>query len=137
MKNYKDNHGYKKLKIYRLAHDLAISVHKMTLKLPKFEMFEEGRQIRRSSKSVSSNIVEGYVLRIYKQEYLHYLVRALASGAETVGHLELLWKTESFKDNTFYKSLYEGYNELNSMLYSFIESVKLKHDTIRVGRISE
>ncbi len=36
--------GYKKLKIYRLAHDLAVRVHKMTLDLPKFEMFEEGSQ---------------------------------------------------------------------------------------------
>ena len=34
--------GYKKLKIYKLAHDLALKVHKMTLNLPKFETFEEG-----------------------------------------------------------------------------------------------
>ena len=69
-----DNQGYKKLKIYRLAHDLAVRVHKMTVELPQFEMMEEGSQIRRSSKSVSSNIVEGYALRRYKQEYIHYLV---------------------------------------------------------------
>jgi len=30
----------------------------MSLKLPKFEMYEEGRQIRKSSKSVKDNIVE-------------------------------------------------------------------------------
>ena len=52
----KNNQGYKKLKIYQLAHDLAVRVHKMTMDLPKFETFEEGSQIRRSSKSVSSNI---------------------------------------------------------------------------------
>jgi len=48
--------GYKKLRIYQMAHALGVKVHKMTLGLPKFEMFEEGSQIRRSSKSVSSNI---------------------------------------------------------------------------------
>jgi len=48
--------GYKKLKIWKLAHELGIEIHKMSLALPKFEMFEEGSQIRRSSKSVSSNI---------------------------------------------------------------------------------
>jgi len=37
-----DNQGYKKLKIYRLAHDLAVRVHKMTVELPKFEMMEDG-----------------------------------------------------------------------------------------------
>lgn len=60
--------GYKKLEVYKLAHVLAVKVHKMTLTLPKFEMYEEGSQVRRSSKSVSSQIVEGFALRKYKAE---------------------------------------------------------------------
>jgi four helix bundle protein len=130
-----DNRGYKKLKIYRLAHDLAVRVHKMSLKLPKFEMFEEGSQIRRSSKSVSSNIVEGYALRRYKQEYIHYLARALGSSLETVEHLELLFETESLRDEALYRDLHEKYGELNSMLYRFVESVASQHDISRVGNI--
>ena len=51
--------GYKKLEIYQQGHELAIQVHEMRMTLPKFEMYEEGSQIRRSAKSVSSNIVEG------------------------------------------------------------------------------
>ena len=138
MKNSKsENQGYKKLKIYNLAHDLAIRVHKMTMNLPKYEMFEEGSQIRRSSKSVSSNIVEGYALRRYKQEYIHYLVRALGSSLETVEHLEFLFKTESLTDKTLYESLHEEYEKLNSMLYSFIESVVTQHDPTRVGKIEQ
>jgi len=72
--------GYKRLKIWQLSHGLAIKVHKMSLTLPKFETFEEGGQIRRSSKSVSANIVEGYGLRHYKAEYIHYLIRSYASS---------------------------------------------------------
>lgn len=35
--------SYKNLEIYKIAHKLAIEIHKMTLeKLPKFEMFEGG-----------------------------------------------------------------------------------------------
>jgi len=49
--------SYKKLEIWQLARQLVIDVHKMTLnKLPKFEMFEQGGQIRRSVKSVKSTI---------------------------------------------------------------------------------
>ncbi|MBI1804999.1 MAG: four helix bundle protein [Ignavibacteriae bacterium] len=55
--------GHKKLQIYQQAHSLAVDVHEMTLTLPSFERFEEGSQIRRSSKSIVSNIVEGYALR--------------------------------------------------------------------------
>ena len=136
-KSKSENQGYKKLKIYNLAHDLAIRVHKMTINLPKYEMFEEGSQIRRSSKSVSSNIVEGYALRRYKQEYIHYLVRALGSSLETVEHLEFLFKTESLTDKTLYESLHEEYEKLNSMLYSFIESVVTQHDPTLVGKIEQ
>ena len=136
-KSKSENQGYKKLKLYNLAHDLAIRVHKMTINLPKYEMFEEGSQIRRSSKSVSSNMVEGYALRRYKQEYIHYLVRALGSSLETVEHLELLFKTESLTDKTLYESLHEEYEKLNSMLYSFIESVVTQHDPTRVGKIEQ
>ena len=52
--------SYKNLEIWQEARKLVIDIHKMSLtELPKFEMFEEGSQIRRSSKSVKSNIVEG------------------------------------------------------------------------------
>ena len=52
--------SYKKLEIWQIARKLVIDIHKMTLcKLPKFEMFEEGGQIRKSIKSVKSTIVEG------------------------------------------------------------------------------
>ena len=42
--------GYRDLKIWKPARELAVVVHKMTLeKLPKFEMYEEGSQVRPSS----------------------------------------------------------------------------------------
>jgi four helix bundle protein len=128
---------YKKLKVYNLAHELAIRVHTMSLKLPRFELFEEGGQIRRSSKSISSNIVEGYALRRYKQEYIHYLMNAYASSMETVEHLDYLFETKSLKDNDLYKSLLNRYIELNSMLYNFIEAIESKHDPARVGKINQ
>jgi len=53
--------SYKELEIYQLSHKLAVEIHEMSLKeLPKFEMYEEGSQIRRSSKSIPTNIVEGF-----------------------------------------------------------------------------
>ena len=44
--------GFKDLQIYQLAYQLAIQVHKLSLELPKFELYEQGSQIRRSSKSI-------------------------------------------------------------------------------------
>ncbi|MCL6099329.1 MAG: four helix bundle protein [Bacteroidetes bacterium] len=50
--------SYKNLEIWKLSRDLVIDIHEMTIsKLPKFEMYEIGSQIRRAIKSVRSNIV--------------------------------------------------------------------------------
>jgi four helix bundle protein len=59
----------------------------MTLtELPKFETFAQGSQIRKSSKSVRSTIVEGYGRRRYKQEVIRFLNYAIASNDETTDH---------------------------------------------------
>ncbi len=121
--------GYKKLRIYREAHELALKIHKMTLELPQFELYEEGSQIRRSSKSVSGNIVEGFSLRRYKNEYIRYLSRAYASSQETIEHLDYLYETGSLKQEQLYKELNEKYYNLCGMIFNFTQSVYEKHET--------
>ena len=77
--------SYRDLEIWNLARLVAIAVHRMALEnLPKFEMYEEASQIRRSAKSISANIVEGYGRRRYKQEFIRFLVFAHASCNETI-----------------------------------------------------
>lgn len=52
--------SYRNQEIWKLAREQSNEIHFMSLNLPKFELYETGSQIRRSSKSVRSNIVEGY-----------------------------------------------------------------------------
>jgi len=123
--------GYHKLEVYQRAHALGVKVHEMTMKLPAFEKYEEGSQIRRSAKSVSSNIVEGYVLRKYKNEFLHFLYRAYGSAEETLEHLQYLHETRSLVDERIFSDLADSYRQLNGMLFRFIEKVEREHDTPR------
>ena len=81
--------SYKNLEIWKLARELSIDIHKMTLKLPKHEQFEEGQQIRKSIKSVRSTIVEGYAHGYYKADFIRFIIYALASNDETIDHLEV------------------------------------------------
>ncbi|MCQ3972907.1 MAG: four helix bundle protein [Anaerolineae bacterium] len=61
--------SYEDSELYKLAKQMAVEIHKMTLdELPKFEMYEQGSQIRRSSKSIVANFVEGYGRRHYKAD---------------------------------------------------------------------
>ena len=126
---YMGSQSYRDLDIYKLAHKLAIEVHEVSLQLPKFEMYEEGSQIRRSSKSVKSNIVEGFGRRRYKQEFIRYLTYSLASCDETMDHLDTLYETKSFTDSKKYSYLSEEYNHLGRMITNFIKSVELGHKT--------
>ena len=120
--------SYKKLEIWQIARKLVIDIHKMTLcKLPKFEMFEEGKQIRKSIKSVKSTIVEGYGRRRYKQEFIRFLIYAIASNDETTDHLETLFETESLTDQELYHDLSERLDKLGKKLNLFIRSVNKRH----------
>jgi four helix bundle protein len=121
---------YKQLEIYKISHSLAVEVHKMTLKeLPRFEMYEEGTQIRRSSKSIVANIVEGFGRRRYKQEFIQFLTYSIASCDETRAHLELLHDTGSLENKNLFDDLLSRYEELGAKIMAFTKSVDRGHLT--------
>ena len=82
--------GYKELKIYQKTYELAIKVHHASLKLPKFELYEQGSQVRRSSKSIKDTIAESYGRRRYKADYIKFLVYAQASCDECTNQIEMI-----------------------------------------------
>ena len=117
--------SYRNLEIWKLSKDLSIDIHKMTLDgLPKFEMYEEGSQIRRSSKSVRSNIVEGYGRRRYVMDYIKHLTYAQASNDETIDHLEILYETGSLTKLDDYEELRARLITLGKKLNKFIQSIE-------------
>lgn len=117
--------SYKNLEIWKLADELVVEIHEMTLtQLPKFEMFEEGAQIRRSSKSLKSTIVEGYGRKRYKAEFIKFLVYSLGSSDETIDHLGNLYKTKSLKDDTLYNYLHGKLEILGKKINPFIKGVE-------------
>jgi four helix bundle protein len=122
--------SYRNLEIWKLARGLVADIHKMSLtKLPKFEMFEEGAQIRRSMKSIRSNIVEGYGRRRYKAEFIHFLTYAQASSDETIDHLEILFETGSLTDEPLFKDLFKRLDGLGRKINLFTQSVEAAHRT--------
>jgi len=117
---------YKNLEIYKLSHDLGVRIHKFSLRLPKYELYEVGSQLRRASKSISANIVEGYGRRRYKAEFLHFLVFAQASCDETVEWLEYISDCyETLSDDS--QQLLTKLDEIGKKLNRFIQSVEKVH----------
>ena len=117
MKSYKD------LEIYKLSYDLAIRVHRFSLTLPQYEMYEEGSQVRKSSKGITSCIAEGYGRKKYKAEFVKFLVYAHASCDETILHLGFL--KDLYNDTTLIvKPLLDSYEELGGKINRFINYVE-------------
>ena len=124
--------SYKKLEVWLLSRELVIEVHKMTFLLPKFEQFEEAQQIRRSMKSVKSNIVEGYGRRRYKQDFIRFLIFSISSLDETIDHLETLFETRSLTDKVLFENLNNKMTLLSKKLINFLKSVEEHHNEYHV-----
>jgi len=121
--------SYKKLKIWMQSKEVMIEIHEMTMRLPKFEMYEEGSQIRRSCKTTKSAIVEGYGRRRYKQDWVKFLVYALSSNDETIDHLETLWDTKSLTDESVFRNLKTKLETLGMFLNKFLQAVEKGHQS--------
>lgn len=114
--------SYRELEVYQLAYSLAVKVHKMTLTLPAYEMYEQGSQVRRSTKSIKDNIVEGYGRNRYKSDFIRFLVFAHSSCDEAISQLTMIDEIH-FESNGL-KELILEYELLGKKLYKFIDYVE-------------
>jgi len=48
------------LDVYQKLCNLVVEIHELTLTFPKFEIYELGSQLRRSSNSAPANLAEGF-----------------------------------------------------------------------------
>ena len=116
MKSYND------LEVYQLSYNLAIEIHKMSLELPKYEIYEQGSQIRRSSKGIKDAIAEGYGRRRYKADFIKYLIYAHASCDEAISQLNMISDIH-YPDKPL-TDLISKYNLLGSKINKFIQYVE-------------
>lgn len=114
---------YTDLDVYKLSLELFFIVHPTSLKLPKYEMYELGSQLRRSADSVVTNIVEGYGRKKYKADFIRFLVFSHSSCMETKNHL--------YKISVLYPTAFENwddlilrYDHLGGKIYNFIAYVE-------------
>lgn len=115
--------SYKDLEIYKISLELFFKTHAASLLLPQYELYELGSQIRRSSDSVVSNIVEGYGRRRYKADFIRFLVYSHSSCLETIAHIHKIQNL--YKDRmSNNQDLEKNYEDLGGKIYNFIKYVE-------------
>jgi four helix bundle protein len=78
---------YKNLRVYKLAFDSAMEIFELSRRWPPEEKFSLTDQIRRSSRSVCTNIAEGWRKRRYEAAFVSKLSDSDGEVAETEVHL--------------------------------------------------
>ena len=66
--------GFRDLIVYQLSYQMAVEIFNMTKSFPKEEKYSLVDQIRRSSRSVPSNLAESWSKRRYPKSFVSKLI---------------------------------------------------------------
>lgn len=105
----------KNLLAYEKAFALAMEIFHLTKKFPKDERYSLTDQIRRSSRSVNSNLGEGYRKRRYPNHFISKLSDADMENGETQVWLEFALACDYISKEQ-YETLTEKCEEIARLL---------------------
>ena len=103
------------LVVYNKAFEAAMIIFKISKAFPKDEKYSLTDQVRRSSRSVCSNLAEGWRKRKYQAVFINKLLDASQEAAETQTWLEFALHC-GYVDEDVFTNLYEKYEHIFAML---------------------
>ncbi|MCP9201497.1 four helix bundle protein [Gramella sp. GC03-9] len=113
--------SFKSLKAYQNAFDLAMMIFETSRTFPKEETYSLTDQIRRSSRSVCSNIAEAYRKRTYPNHYKSKLSDSDSENAETQSWLHFASECGYISSEEFEK-LHQKSEEVGKLLNFMINN---------------
>lgn len=113
--------GYRDLKVYQSAYKLAMEIFKESKSFPREERYSLTDQIRRSSRSVATNIAEGFRKRRYPNMFISKMADADSETAETQVWLDFACDC-GYLSNVCCGELMSEYESVGRMLGSMIRS---------------
>ena len=111
--------NHKDLRVYQLAYEAALEIHQLTKNFPPEEKYSLTDQIRRSSRSVCTNLAEAFRKRRYPKNFISKLSDSEAESAETEVWIDF---SESFNyiDKETHDKLYDKYEHILAMQINII-----------------
>ena len=114
--------GFEDLECYKLALEVMANVHAFSQTLPPDEKYDLYAQIRRSFKSVTGNIGEGYG-RYHYLDSLHYYSIARGELNETLAHL-IDAKVLNYIAQPEFEALYKLIRQAEQALSGFMSYIR-------------
>lgn len=106
---------FRDLEVYQRAFAAAMEIFQLTKEFPDEEKYAMVDQMRRSSRSVCSNIAESWRKRKYVAVFRNKLTDAMQEASETQCWLEFSERCRYIKEKTFSR-LDEEYESIIGML---------------------
>jgi four helix bundle protein len=113
--------SFRDLIVFQKSYDLSVKVFHTTKKFPPDEKYSLTDQIRRSSRSISSNIAESWAKRKYPKAFVNKLSDALGEEFETEVWLEMA-RDLNYIGNEELKEFMNQYEEVRKMLISMMQN---------------
>jgi len=113
--------GFQDLTVYKEAFRLAMEIFELSKEFPKEERYSLTDQIRRSSRSVCSNMAEAFRKRQYPKQFVSKLSDSDAESSETLVWLDFALSCE-YISTEVYKELVQKNSEVGKMLGAMIKS---------------
>ena len=107
--------GHRDLKVYQLSYELAMDIFRLSKAFPREEIYSLTDQIRRSSRSVASNIAEGFRKRRYPNMLVNKLTDCDGEATETQVWLDFALDC-GYMSRENHDRLIAGYEEVGKML---------------------
>lgn len=116
MREYK---GFRDLIVYQKSYKLALKIFDVTKTFPMEEKYSLVDQMRRSSRSIPSNIAEAWSKRKYPKSFISKLIDCLGEASETEVWLDMCFDLEYISQDQ-HIDLINDCNEIERMLNSMI-----------------
>jgi len=110
---------HRDLDVYQMAFEAAMRIFELTKSFPREETYSLTDQIRRSSRSVCSNLAESWRKRRYEAAFISKLNDVEAEAAETQVWLEFSVECK-YLDATVGRELYLIYDNILGKLVNMI-----------------
>jgi four helix bundle protein len=113
--------GHRDLKVYQLAYKLAMDIFNKSKTFPIEKRYSLTDQIRRSSRSVATNIAEAFRKRRYRHMFVNKLSDSDAEATETQVWLDFSSDC-GYLSRESYEKLVKGYGEIGKMSGSMMST---------------
>jgi four helix bundle protein len=112
--------NYRELDVYQNAMNLAMKVFALTKHWPSEERFNLTDQIRRSSRSVCTNLAEAWRKRRYRAAFIAKLSDSETEAAETQVSAELAMRC-GYWDEKIFNEINESYEKVIGQIVRMAE----------------